>query len=294
MKLENVTVDMLGSAKKITITKDETTVIDGNGDKAEIEARVKEERERSIDFNHGGDAQRWIRSLARSGHTVESWTRETLWRARIDALVDRLVLKERQVSEAELRLLADERRQIEQLAGRPGCAAGNEYRTTATDPDRLAAIALHGGDRAPRRMDVRITRAGPWGGETAEMTLDTLINHALAGTASLWLVAHGSGPDGSIEVTLDGCELSRWGWAPDALAARDRGEDTVIVDVERLADRLAGMLDARDARLMPKLCFRHADTASAIAAHRDVSEALRVHPALAGLLADARDPEGCA
>ncbi|OWU84125.1 molecular chaperone GroEL [Oceanicola sp. 22II-s10i] len=40
MKLENVTVDMLGTAKKVSITKDETTVVDGAGDKAEIEARV--------------------------------------------------------------------------------------------------------------------------------------------------------------------------------------------------------------------------------------------------------------
>ncbi len=44
MKLENVTIDMLGSAKKIVITKDETTIIDGNGDKAEIEARVSQIR----------------------------------------------------------------------------------------------------------------------------------------------------------------------------------------------------------------------------------------------------------
>ena len=44
MKLENVTIDMLGSAKKVTITKDETTIIDGNGDKAEIEARVAQIR----------------------------------------------------------------------------------------------------------------------------------------------------------------------------------------------------------------------------------------------------------
>jgi chaperonin GroEL len=42
MKLENVTMDMLGTAKKVTITKDETTVIDGAGDKAEIEARVSQ------------------------------------------------------------------------------------------------------------------------------------------------------------------------------------------------------------------------------------------------------------
>ncbi len=44
MKLENVTIDMLGSARKIQITKDETTIVDGNGDKAEIEARVAQIR----------------------------------------------------------------------------------------------------------------------------------------------------------------------------------------------------------------------------------------------------------
>ena len=42
MKLENVTMDMLGSAKKVSITKDETTIVDGAGEKAEIEARVSQ------------------------------------------------------------------------------------------------------------------------------------------------------------------------------------------------------------------------------------------------------------
>jgi chaperonin GroEL len=44
MKLENVTMDMLGRAKKVSITKDETTIVDGNGEKAEIEARVSQIR----------------------------------------------------------------------------------------------------------------------------------------------------------------------------------------------------------------------------------------------------------
>ncbi|MQY43264.1 chaperonin GroEL [Epibacterium sp. SM1969] len=44
MKLENVTMDMLGTAKKVQITKDETTVVDGAGEKAEIEARVAQIR----------------------------------------------------------------------------------------------------------------------------------------------------------------------------------------------------------------------------------------------------------
>ncbi|MCC7322070.1 MAG: chaperonin GroEL, partial [Rubellimicrobium sp.] len=40
MKLENVGVDMLGRAKKVSISKDNTTIVDGAGEKAEIEARV--------------------------------------------------------------------------------------------------------------------------------------------------------------------------------------------------------------------------------------------------------------
>ncbi|MBB6099051.1 chaperonin GroEL [Deinobacterium chartae] len=39
-KLENTTLDMLGRAKRIRITKDETTIIDGAGSQAEIDARV--------------------------------------------------------------------------------------------------------------------------------------------------------------------------------------------------------------------------------------------------------------
>ena len=45
MKLESVTMDMLGTAKKVQITKDETTIVDGAGEKAEIEARVSQIRQ---------------------------------------------------------------------------------------------------------------------------------------------------------------------------------------------------------------------------------------------------------
>ncbi|WP_444452211.1 chaperonin GroEL [Rhodobacter capsulatus] len=44
MKLENVTLDMLGRAKKVTISKENTTIVDGHGDKAEINARVSQIR----------------------------------------------------------------------------------------------------------------------------------------------------------------------------------------------------------------------------------------------------------
>jgi chaperonin GroEL len=45
MKLENVGIDMLGNAKKVVIKKDDTTIVDGAGDKSEIEARVSQIRQ---------------------------------------------------------------------------------------------------------------------------------------------------------------------------------------------------------------------------------------------------------
>jgi chaperonin GroEL len=44
IKLENINLNMLGKAKKVVITKDDTTVVDGAGDKAQIEARCNQIR----------------------------------------------------------------------------------------------------------------------------------------------------------------------------------------------------------------------------------------------------------
>jgi chaperonin GroEL len=42
IKLENVTINMLGRAKKVSVDKDNTTIVDGAGKKADIEGRVKQ------------------------------------------------------------------------------------------------------------------------------------------------------------------------------------------------------------------------------------------------------------
>ena len=44
IKLENATLDMLGSVRKIIATKDNTTIVDGKGDKQEIERRISQIR----------------------------------------------------------------------------------------------------------------------------------------------------------------------------------------------------------------------------------------------------------
>jgi chaperonin GroEL len=42
LKLENVTLDLLGTAKRVVITKDNTTIVDGGGESADIEGRVNQ------------------------------------------------------------------------------------------------------------------------------------------------------------------------------------------------------------------------------------------------------------
>ena len=42
LKLENVTLDLLGRAKKVVVTKDETTIIEGAGDEADIAGRISQ------------------------------------------------------------------------------------------------------------------------------------------------------------------------------------------------------------------------------------------------------------
>jgi chaperonin GroEL len=65
MKLENVTIDMLGTAKKVSITKDETTIVDGHGEKAEIEARVAQIRQQIEETTSDYDREKLQERLAK-------------------------------------------------------------------------------------------------------------------------------------------------------------------------------------------------------------------------------------
>lgn len=65
IKLENVTLDMLGSAKKVTITKDNTTVVDGAGQKADIEARCGQIRAQIEETSSDYDKEKLQERLAK-------------------------------------------------------------------------------------------------------------------------------------------------------------------------------------------------------------------------------------
>ena len=65
IKLENVTVQMLGKAKRVTITKDDTTIVDGAGKKADIEARIGQIKQQIEDTTSDYDKEKLQERLAK-------------------------------------------------------------------------------------------------------------------------------------------------------------------------------------------------------------------------------------
>ncbi|PWC33660.1 chaperonin GroEL [Azospirillum sp. TSO35-2] len=65
IKLENVTVDMLGTAKKVVISKETTTIVDGAGDKADIEARCGQIRAQADETTSDYDREKLQERLAK-------------------------------------------------------------------------------------------------------------------------------------------------------------------------------------------------------------------------------------
>ena len=65
IKLENVTLDMLGRAKKVTIDKENTTIVDGAGSKAEIEGRVAQIKQQIEETTSDYDREKLQERLAK-------------------------------------------------------------------------------------------------------------------------------------------------------------------------------------------------------------------------------------
>ncbi len=65
IKLENVKLDDLGRAKKITVDKDNTTIVEGGGKSAEIEGRVKQIRTQIEDTTSDYDREKLQERLAK-------------------------------------------------------------------------------------------------------------------------------------------------------------------------------------------------------------------------------------
>jgi chaperonin GroEL len=65
IKLENVRLNMLGRAKKVSIDKDNTTIVDGAGKKADIEARIKQIKQQIEETTSDYDKEKLRERLAK-------------------------------------------------------------------------------------------------------------------------------------------------------------------------------------------------------------------------------------
>ncbi len=65
IKLENVTLDMLGTSKRVRITKDDTTIVDGAGKKGEIQGRVAQIRQQIEETTSDYDREKLQERLAK-------------------------------------------------------------------------------------------------------------------------------------------------------------------------------------------------------------------------------------
>jgi chaperonin GroEL len=65
IKLENVTLDMLGTAKRVSISKDDTTVVDGAGNKGDIQGRCTQIRQQADDTSSDYDREKLQERLAK-------------------------------------------------------------------------------------------------------------------------------------------------------------------------------------------------------------------------------------
>jgi chaperonin GroEL len=65
LKLDGVTIDMLGRARKVVVTKDDTTIVEGAGTHADVEARVKQIRQEIENSDSDWDREKLQERLAK-------------------------------------------------------------------------------------------------------------------------------------------------------------------------------------------------------------------------------------
>ena len=85
LKLDSVTTDLLGTARKVVITKDETTIVEGAGDAEEIAGRVAQIRAEIENSDSDYDARtssRWPSRLRSSRSRSTPVSRAASWRRR--------------------------------------------------------------------------------------------------------------------------------------------------------------------------------------------------------------------
>ena len=65
LKLESATLDLLGRARRVVVTKDDTTIVDGGGDEAEVKGRIAQIKREIEDTDSDWDREKLQERLAK-------------------------------------------------------------------------------------------------------------------------------------------------------------------------------------------------------------------------------------
>lgn len=155
LKLENVTLEMLGEARRVVATKDNTTIVDGNGNKADIENRIKQIKAQIAKSDSDFDKEKLQERLAKLsggvavikiGGATETEIKETKYRTEDSVHATRAALEDGIVPGGGIALFNIYAMRQEQAAGDDTDVAKTAMRILAkalTAP--LAAIVENSG-----------------------------------------------------------------------------------------------------------------------------------------------------
>ncbi|MEY4080017.1 MAG: 60 kDa chaperonin [Actinomycetota bacterium] len=171
LKLENVTLDLLGRAKRVIITKDTTTIVDGAGDKADVAGRVNQIKTEIDNTDSDWDREKLQERLAKLaggvalikvGAATEVELKEKKHRIEDAISATRAAIEEGVVAgggTALLRSRASVLKVVESLTGDEATGARTVY-------DALVAPAKHIADNAGLEGSVVVQRVESETGST--------------------------------------------------------------------------------------------------------------------------------
>src|SRR3546814_3336748 len=70
LKLDNTTLDLLGRARKVVITKDDTTIVEGGGSEDDVKGRIAQIRREIDDTDRSAEHTSELQSLMRTSYSV--------------------------------------------------------------------------------------------------------------------------------------------------------------------------------------------------------------------------------
>src|SRR5690606_12616310 len=179
LKLENVTLDLLGTARKVVVTKDETTIVDGGGSEEDVKGRIAQIKREIEDTDSDWDREKLQERLAKLsggvavvkvGAATEVELKEKKHRIEDALSATRAAIEEGIVAgggTALLRARAEVLKVVETLSGDEATGARSVYNALEAPAKLIASNAGHEGAVIVQQVE-RETGANGFNAATGE------------------------------------------------------------------------------------------------------------------------------